>query len=437
MNILFLTAPAPERAGFSTGEKRPPLGVGYLMSIMKNDGHKVFFSDEYLKKTNILETGFLKKNEIDIVGLYLNTICFNEAKLMLYKLNQLRVSGEWHGQIYVGGPHTSTGLATIPDFVDKVFIGEAEISLPKVVNGEIDERVVYGEKVDDLDSLPMPAWEEFIHLPYDWGHTWFEECLPIFTLNTSRGCPFNCTFCSVNSIWGKSYRYMSAERVVSDIEHMQRYYGAKAIYFREDHFTLNKKRVIDLCHLLINKNIKINWMCESRADDLCDREYQQLMKEAGCRVFYIGVESGSPKILKEIKKGETREDFITAFDIARDVGIDTYASFVVGLPFETKDDLDMTETLIERIRPDHLCRNLFVGIPGSELYDYVKLNNLYEYEDDFGILYPLGYKKNIKKYYRSDYFNVYDLNGLDRVVRKLRNIAKKVCNFKIMDLLKV
>ena len=106
---------------------------------------------------------------------------------------------------------------------------------------------------------------------------------------------------------GKTYRYMSAERVVQDIEFMIKHHGARGIYFREDHFTLNKQRTIDFCESLLKKNIEIDWFCETRVDQLDDFEYQKLMKDAGCRVFYIGVESGSPRMLEFYKKGETRE----------------------------------------------------------------------------------------------------------------------------------
>ncbi|MCK4620998.1 MAG: B12-binding domain-containing radical SAM protein [Desulfuromonadales bacterium] len=434
MNILFLTVPPPLRAGFSTNEKRPPLGVGYLMAVMKQQGHTIYFSDEYLKKTNILKNGFVVNKKIDVVALYLNTICYENGKKMIEELQALRQKKIWNGRIFVGGPHTSIGASNIPDYVDRIFIGESEISFSKVIAGELDGRIVQSLKVENLDSLPFPAWEEFIYRPYDWGHAWLEDTYPIYTFNTSRGCPYSCTFCSVNSIWGKSYRYMSAERIVNDIVYMQKKYGAKGIYFREDHFTLNKNRIIDFCNLLLKKNIKIDWMCESRADDICDKEYQQLMKNAGCKVFYVGVESGSPRILEKIKKDETIEDFITAFKLAKEVGIKTYASFVVGLPFEEKSDLDMTQSFIDNIDPDYICKNVYVGIPGSELYDYIDNNKLYEYKDINGIIYPIGYKKNVRKYYGSDYFEVYSSSFYDSLRLKSRNFLRRVVNFRIANL---
>ena len=410
MNILFLTSAAPLKAGFYTTEKRPPLGLGYLMAILKRDGHKIFFSDEYLKPSNILDTEFLSRHNIDYIGIYSNTICYDSTLAMFQKIQHKRDKKEWSGKIIVGGPHTSIGYNEIPEYVDFIVIGEGEVTVPKILRGEIKDRIVYGEKVEDLDSLPMPAWEEFIYRSYHWDSIWF-DVYPIYTFNTSRGCPFPCTFCSVKAIWGKTYRFMSAERVINDIEHMIKHYGAKGIYFREDHFTLNKKRTIEFCELLLKKDLKIDWFCETRVDHFDDYEYQRLMAEAGCKAFYIGVESGSPRMLEFYKKGETREQFIKAFEIARKVGIKIYASFIVGFPTETEEDVKLTEDLKEQIKPDFIGNCVYLGIPGSETYDFIKENKLYEYEDDKHILYPIKFKKNAKKYYGDDpYCDVYTLN---------------------------
>lgn len=398
--ILFLTSAAPERSGFSTQEKRPPLGVASLISVLKNYGHEVFFSDEYLGKTDILDGTFVEDKNIDYVGIYSNTVCFRSTLEMFEKLEAKRKKGLWNGKIIVGGPHTSVGVKTIPEYVDHVFIGEGDISLPKLLNGEINERIVYGEKVEDMDSLPFPAWEELIHKKYDWNTPFnIPGMYPCYTMNTSRGCPFNCTFCSVKAIWGKTYRFMSAERVVEDVEKMIKYYGAKSIFFREDHFTLNKNRTESFCKLLLEKNINIKWMCETRVDDFDDYEYVKLMADAGCTMFYIGVESGSPKMLEYFKKGETVEQFEKAFYNARKAGIKTYASFVVESPIETEEDGVLTEKLIGRIRPDYVGRNVYVGIPGSEIYDKIVDEKMYEYIDEAGIAYPKGFLKNVKKYY--------------------------------------
>ncbi len=401
MNILLMTSAAPALAPFSTEEKRPPLGVGFLISVLKKAGHTVFFEDNYLKPGNILETDFFINNGIDFVGIYSNTICYQDTLSIFYKLQALRDKKKWNGKIIVGGPHTSVGIDTIPEFVDHIVVGEGEISILDIVSDDEQNRIIQGKKVTDMDSLPLPAWEEFIHRPYKWTDQWINT-YPLYTFNTSRGCPYSCKFCSVQSIWGKTYRCMSAERVVADIEFMIKYYGLKGAYFREDHFTLRKSRVVEFCELLLKKNIKIDWICETRVDNLDDLEYQKLMARAGCRVFYIGVESGSPRMLEFFNKGETVEQFITSFRFAKEAGIKTYASLVVGAPTETQQDRQATDNFISDANPDYVMKNIYVGLPGSDLYDYVRNNNLTEYEDSNKILYLKGHNSRVNKYYHAN-----------------------------------
>ena len=165
---------------FFTSEKRPPLGIGFLISVLRDAGHKVFFIDNYLRPSDFLETGYL----VEI----------------------------WRGKIAVGGPHTSADLESIPDFVDHGVIGEGERAILNIVEGTAD-RIVQEERIRDLDQLPMSAYDYFATLPYDFSTQWFPE-QPVFTMNTSRGCPFQCAFCSVGSVWGQQYRSFSAGRVI-------------------------------------------------------------------------------------------------------------------------------------------------------------------------------------------------------------------------------
>jgi len=427
MNILFLTSAAPKHAGFSTSEKRPPLGLGFLMSILDNRKHKIFFSDEYLKTSNILCSNFLEKNNIDFVGIYSNTICYSSTLNMLNILEKKRDKGLWTGKIIIGGPHTSVGYDDIPDYVDYIVIGEGEKTIIDIIENGVKSRIIKGEKVKDLDSIPFTSWNQFIFRPYLWTHHGLKNTYPIYTMNTSRGCPFDCQFCSVKSIWGKTYRYMSAERIIEEIKHLIKFYGAQGIYFREDHFTLNRKRTIEFCELLLRENISIKWLCETRVESLDDYELQKLMYKAGCRFFYIGVESGSQRMLDFYQKGETVEQFIKAFDIAKKAGIKSYASFIVGFPSETPEDIKLTETLIKRLSPDFVGRNIFVGIPGSELYNYILNNNLYDYIDQNKIIYPKNYLSNVYKYYNdNNYYRVYENKKSSRINLFLSKLAYKI-----------
>lgn len=397
MNILLTTSAAPTQSPFSTSEKRPPIGIGFLISVLRNAGHEVFFIDNYLQPSNFLETDYLQRNKIGFVGIYANTICYRDTLRMFYRLEFLRRSGRWNGKIIVGGPHATVALDTIPGFVDHVVQGEGEQAILDIVEGRVNDRVVCLPPVKNLDDLPMPAWDYFINLPYKWSVDWF-SVTPIFTMNTSRGCPFRCSFCSVGSIWGKQYTYFSAERIVSEIEYLIKQYNAKGIYFREDNFTLNKSRLRRFCELLIEKDLRIPWFCESRVNTL-DRETVELMHRAGVRAFYFGVESGSQRILDFLQKDISIEQTRTAFRLCHEFGIKTAASIIVGVPTETEDDREATRRLIREIKPTVTWYNVFVGIPNSRLYRYSIDNKLYEFVDDRGLVYLKGHNDLVKQFY--------------------------------------
>ena len=399
MNILLTNAPAPIFSPFNTGEKRPPLGLGFLISVLKKAGHQVFFIDNYLDPSDFLKTDYLSKNKINYIGLSMNTVCLNEDLEMLKQIQELRKNKKWQGKIIVGGPHTSVGLKTIPDFVDYIVQGEGEQAFLDVLDNKT-ERIVKQERCQDLDKLPFPAWDYFVNLPYDFTVEWFNQ-VPVFTMNTSRGCPFNCAFCSVSSIWGRKYYGFSAERIVKEIEYLIKNYQAKGIYFREDNFTVDKSQVEKICHLLIDKKIKIKWACETRVDTL-DKDLIQLMRKAGCQGFYIGAESGSQRILDFLEKKITLKQIEKVFQWAKETGIKTYASFMVGLPTETAQELQQTLDFSQKIKPDSIGFNIFVGIPESKLYHYVLKHKLYEHIDKRGLVYLKGHDQLVDRFYHND-----------------------------------
>lgn len=399
--VLLTTSAAPAQSPFSTTEKRPPVGIGFLISVLRNAGHEVFFIDNYLQPNSFLETDYLQKHRIDYVGIYANTICFRDTLRMIHKLERLRQMRQWAGRIIVGGPHTTVAPHTIPDYVDYVVQGEGEHAIVDIVNGKVTQRIVSYPRIENLDTLPMPAWDCFADLPYDWGIKFFQD-KPVFTMNTSRGCPFGCTFCSVGSIWGKKYTYFSAERIVSDIEYLVEHYGAKGIYFREDNFTLNKQRLTRFCNLLIEKGIKIPWVCESRVSNLT-RELVELMARAGAKGFYLGVESGSQRILDFLHKDITVEQIKNTFKWCSEFNIKTAASIIIGVPCETEADRRQTSELLKLIKPTVTWPNIFVGIPDSILYRHALKNRLYEFIDDRGLVYLQGHNQRVRRFYGKEF----------------------------------
>ena len=406
MNVLLTTSAAPEKSPFFTNEKRPPLGVGILISLLRKEGHNVFFIDNYLKPNSFIEEGYLQKNSIEIVGIHTNTNCYRDAVRMFCAIEDLRKKGLWKGKIIVGGPHTSVANDTIPEFVDHIVQGEGEKAILHIVNSGVKERVIKQERICDLDSLPFQPWDIFNSLPYDYSCPWM-EIQPVFTMNTSRGCPFSCNFCSVGSIWGKQYTYFSADRIIAEIEYLIKEYEARGIYFREDNFTLNLKRTEDICETMIRKNMNVSWACETRVSNTSENLIR-LMSAAGCKALYLGVESGSEGVLQKLNKGITLEQIENTVIWCRKYGVRTYCSLIVGTPDDTHKDYLLTKRLMQRLKPYKYAFNIYVGLPGSSLYQHILQNHLHEYRDDLDLLYLPGYHIKTRYFYAMDSKNFVD-----------------------------
>lgn len=398
MRILFTTSAAPNHGPFFTGEKRPPLGQGTLLSLARDNGHQVFFIDNYLRQSYFLEHGYLQRHNIDYFGIYANTICFSDTLRMIHYANDLRKKGKWTGKIIVGGPHTSVGIETIPACVDYIVQGEGEQAILDILSGTEKRRIIKNKPLKDINFLPYEPWDIFTKMKYDFSSP-FSKAYPTFTLNTSRGCPFHCAFCSVDSIWGNQYTYYSAERIYDEVSFLVKNYNAKGIYFREDNFTLNKSRVVNFCELLIKNNFKIDWACETRVESLCDEEFVRLLHKARCKGVYLGVESVNENVLRRINKHINREQIETCIRLCKKHKINTYCSLITGLPGETYEEYKETKDFIEKIKPHSYAFNVFVGIPTSSLYNEIKYNHLYEYKDKLNMLYLPGYNIKTRFFY--------------------------------------
>jgi len=222
--------------------------------------------------------------------------------------------------------------------------------------------------IEDLDVLPfadrrlIPRAEYFNPLV---------KALPYTTMNTSRGCPFSCIYCAAGITYGKRYRARSAKNVVDEIEICVNDLGYREILFRDEEFTLDKKRIRDICRLIIKRRVKVHWICNSRIDTLDDKTLM-MMARAGCHMIKLGVESGSDKMLKNMKKGVDVAAMRKNFKLIKKHGIRTVAHFIIGLPGETKQTLNETRRFVFEIEPDYISFNIAVPYPGTELFQEYK-----------------------------------------------------------------
>jgi radical SAM superfamily enzyme YgiQ (UPF0313 family) len=398
MRVLLLTAKKVPRkeSPLSYGDIRPPLGLGFIAAVLETHGHEVLIVDNYLYPQDT--TQIIEEFKPHYIGLYTHSAGFRAALNLIDEIKR-----EYRKiPLICGGPHATLMPETIPENVEHIVIGEGEFALLDIVEGKERNRIIKKKRIEDLDTLPWPSYHHFIDKPYDWKIEMFGMEGPVFVMNTSRGCPFQCKFCSVRTIWGKEYRFFSASKIVDEIERLILKYGAKGIYFREDNFTANRRRLLNFCNLLKERRIKVVWACETRVDTIDNYKILQQMVEVGCRGFYIGVESGSQRVLDNMNKGTTVGQIKSVFKMCHELGIKTYASMCYGTPGETEEDREITEELLDKIRPDRISRAVFVGIPKSEFYQYLLENELYYHIDKNGFLYPKGYYELATRYYRGE-----------------------------------
>jgi len=339
-------------SGFATTEKRFPLGLGYLSAMLKQNDHSVCLVDRFADSGAWV-------NDIhvfDFVGVYTSTPCYEDALLILRRLE----AEGYDGAIAFGGPHTTAFPDTIPPRVDYVVQGEAEYVINDLVGGVYPSGVILRtQRIQNLDSLPRADYDLFMNkkrsyqftLPYSTRH-------PIFNMNTSRSCPLACSFCTVSDIWGQLWRAQSAERILDDILYLKGEYNIAGVYFREDYFPASKERVYKLCELLIKSNVNIVWACETRVDAI-DEELIKIMARSGCKGFYIGAESGSQRMLEHYNKKITVEQIRKTCSLAKKYGVAIAMSLIIAHPRETWRDKFNTWKLVQCTKPEILFMNIY------------------------------------------------------------------------------
>jgi radical SAM superfamily enzyme YgiQ (UPF0313 family) len=352
------------------------LGMGYISSYMKeNSDH----SADLIDLRNL--TGWdhyeseLKKGEADIVGVYCNTVNYSSS------LKSAEIAKGLGKTVIMGGPHATLEPQSLINtgFVDSVIVGEGEISFLKAVNdieaGKTIEKIIEGEKIDDLDNIPFPDRDLYNMGKILNGAGIFPYPSRYIGIVASRGCYYNCSFCQPleRKIFGRKIRTRSVANIIKEVDHVVRQYKANFIMFECDTLTTKKEWALELCREM--EKIGIRWGAQSRADTI-DYELAGAMRDAGCMVLFIGFESGSQRMLDFLRKGIKPEHSIKAGKICRDSKLLIFANYMLGMPTETKEDLDMTYDMIKAIKPELHSPSYFAPIPGSALYDYCASKDL-------------------------------------------------------------
>lgn len=345
----------------------PPLGILYLASILKKSGISVKVVDSIAMDHSLADIKkIIKYNSPKVVGITATTPQVRGALQLatLIKQHQPNIV------VGIGGAHVTADKHFIEKFkaFDFSVVGEGESIFHELVNkalkGKKIKGIYNGAMIKDINTIPFPPRELL-----DKGKYFIEPYgSSIATIHTTRGCPFNCVFCS-KPITCRTTRFRTPKNVIDEIIECIEQDRVKMILFTDDTFTLDRRRTINICRRIISRGIKIDWSCETRAS-LVDEPLIKIMKKAGCKEIAFGVETGNEKLrIEVIRKGVTDQELITAFDLCRQYGIKTSAFCMLGFPGETKADMYKTLDLSLRLKPDIFGLHLTTLMPGADIYN--------------------------------------------------------------------
>lgn len=373
---------------------QPSLGLGYLATAAR-DQCEVKILD--CIKENIIRTDrfsrIIKDFNPDLVGIQCYTSDLGFVKEALGAVKNIG-----RGIItVVGGPHVSAvPKETVRYFennIDFAFIGEAERGFRKLIdylnnkpvrlsdipglvwrsNGSIRTNVPFFEK--ELDSLGFPAWDLMPPDSYpETQHGAYFKNFPIAPIITTRGCPYDCSYCAGSLISGKKLRNRTPQHVLEEIKLLYYSYNIREFHIIDDNFTLNKKFAKELLKGIIDLNLKMSWTAPNgvRLDSL-DMELLDLMKKSGLYFISVGIESGKNDTLKRMKKNLTIDGIRNNVKIIREAGIDITGFFIIGFPGESREDME--ETIKFSLELDLLRASYFIYAPFPGTEGYKSLTN--------------------------------------------------------------
>ena len=413
----------------------PPIGLGYLATALRKHNFSVDILDSGKENLNFEEfrANLIKRNP-QVIGIQMFSNDYSDVKKLIKFIKKINPSIT----IILGGAHpSSVPLEVLNQFkdADYAFKGEAEEGLPLLMNLLLRNKKVKMEKIPgliwrkgkkiivnnqifnpDLDKYGIPAWDLIDPRTYKQtpqaGYLSDYHYAPI---STSRGCPFCCTYCTVHLLSGRRIRFRSFKSIIDEIKLLKNKYGVKEFHIIDDAFTASKKRVIEFCNELIKNKIDIKFTFPNgiRLDTL-DREVLLKMKQAGLRYFSVGIESGSDKILKDMKKNLTTKIIEEKTKLIDDVGLIANGFFILGYPTETRQDILKTIEFAKKIPIKRALFTLFKAYPGTEITNHLlETGEIKGVNYDSIIYYKTGYvpkgmtAAELKKLQRKAFFEFY------------------------------
>ena len=445
MKVALVNPPQNEKASTSTFGINPgtaiiPYNLLCLASYLRSHGHECDVIDGYAEgyDSEALEK-VLADGKYAVVGV----TSFTVSAPWAFKVADSAKKALPGCMVVYGGIHATVcpekSLEECPS-IDCIVKGEGEIpllGLVEALENDLETQLVKstvwrdgkgGYLVQepsarlDMSEIPMPDYSLLNMAYYKRPHAGNYKALPTFSFYASRGCPFQCAFCSATIILGRKVRYKSLENAIAEIELLTTKYGAKGLNFQDSSFTVNRQWCLDFCNEIVRRGIKLKWRANTRADCL-DAEVLSAMKAAGCYRINVGFESGNESTLKLLKKQTTVALNVKAARLVQEAGMELGASFLVGVPGEGIDEVVKTIEFACKVGCRFTQFYLPIPYPGTRLRemcegpglrkdapweDYLSRNieNPVYINDNFS---PETYVQLPKAAYRHFYFNLKSL----------------------------
>lgn len=343
MKIVLIEPRALEATVYSR-LSMPLLGPVYLGTILKERGHEVEIYNEDIQAPDYARL------KADLVGISILTSTAKRGYEIAARFPKEKV--------ILGGVHASLLPDEALQHAGRVVVGEAEDIIADVVEGRRTERVVQGGPVQNLDLLPDPDFSLI---------RGFKEKCKILPISTSRGCPFDCSFCSVTKMFGRAYRFRSAESVIKEMKTRT----AKQFFICDDNFAAHPKRTRLLLDLMLKNKIS-SWACQVRCDVTKQGDLLKMMRKAGCSVACIGFESINPNTLKAFEKKQSIEEIILAIRSFHKHKIKIHGMFVLGGEDDNKSTVWDTLKFAVKHKIDTIQMSILTPFPGTKVYEVLE-----------------------------------------------------------------
>ena len=352
--IIFIEPTGKKTNVFDHFMKLPLTGTLYLATLLHHHGYEVKIYNENLLSREI-DPFELNADIFCITSLTVSAV---RAKLLAIQLKTIYPESK----ILMGGIHASLLPQDFQDVADHLVIGEAEDIIVDLVEGKFSEKIVKGVRTQPLDDLPL----------INFGLLEGREAMNILPLMTSRGCPYDCTFCAVTKIFGKQFRMQSPKRILAEIENTLSFFKSRSFFFYDDNFVANKERINDFCDLILEKKMEISWAAQVRTNLASDPALIDKMARAGLHWVCIGFESINNETLTAFHKQQTQTDIVKAIKTFHQFGVNIHGMFIIGEDHDTLQDVSKTVDFAMTNRIDTLQLMLLTPFPSTPCYEAIE-----------------------------------------------------------------